>query len=450
MGPSRGRVAVHVRTMAHGLLFDSVSARRLELIMSGLLSVLDTVMWGVITFSILVVMHEGGHFLAARAFGVKVHEFMIGLPGPSLRFHAKDVDWGITAVPLGGYVRIAGMEPGPEDPLIGETLVAVRDHGISEPHALGRYLGVDEDRAQALLITVEDWKAVSRDTDDRLVLSVDGDTSALSATELADRARSVTYRGQSTWKRVTILSAGVLVNLLTAILTFTVFLSVWGYYEVTTTIDNVDPGTPAEAAGILPGDTLITMDGDEVGSWVEFQTAMAATKPAQTITLGLERAGEVIEVDVTLADREGHGFVGVGPRPVKVDPTVLQSLGKSLEMSRDTFVVVLGLFDPSRFAGTVEKFTGPVGLFDQAKQAAHAGPIDFAYLIAAVSLSLGIINILPLPPLDGGKVVLEFVERIAGRPLSRNVSLGLSTVGAVLLFSLIGYLTFMDIGRLAG
>ncbi len=77
-----------------------------------------------------------GHFLAARAFGVKVHEFMVGLPGPALRLHTKNMDWGVTAVPLGGYVRIAGMEPGAEDELLGEALVAVRDRGPLDAAAL--------------------------------------------------------------------------------------------------------------------------------------------------------------------------------------------------------------------------------------------------------------------------------------------------------------------------
>ena len=93
--------------------------------MSGIENGLFTIFWGVVTFSILVVLHEGGHFLAARAFGVKVHEFMIGLPGPALRLKTKKTTFGITVVPLGGYVRIAGMEPGPEDELMGPALAEI-------------------------------------------------------------------------------------------------------------------------------------------------------------------------------------------------------------------------------------------------------------------------------------------------------------------------------------
>jgi regulator of sigma E protease len=418
--------------------------------MTAALGALENVLWGVITFSILVVMHEGGHFLAARAFGVKVHEFMLGLPGPAIRYRTETMDWGITAIPLGGYVRIAGMEPGVEDPLVGETLVAVRDNGTSEPHALARELGIDEDRAQALLLTVEDWKAVSRDDTGRLALTVSGQVDGMSPAELAAAARAVTYRGQSTPRRIAILSAGVLTNLLAAILTFTVFLTIWGYYDVTTRVDTVEPGTPAAAAGLQEGDTLVALDGEPIEQWTEFQALMGVTEPGDSVVVTMDRNGSEMDFTLTLSEKEGHGYAGIGPTPVKVEPNVVQSLGKSVELTAMTFKTVLGLFDPSRFSSTVAQFTSVVGVSVRAAEAAKAGPIDYAYLIAALSLSLGIVNVLPLPPLDGGKIVLEIVERVVGRPIGRNVSLALSAVGALLLFSLIGYLTYLDITRLGG
>lgn len=418
--------------------------------MTAALGVLENVLWGVITFSILVVMHEGGHFLAARAFGVKVHEFMLGLPGPALRYHTRTMDWGITAIPLGGYVRIAGMEPGAEDPLVGETLVAVRDNGISEPHALARTLGIDEERAQALLLTVEEWKAVSRDKNGNLTLTVPGDVAQMSAPELANAARAVTYRGQSTPRRIAILSAGVVTNLVVAILTFTIFLTIWGYYDVTTRLGTIEAGTPAAAAGLREGDTLVAINGEPIEEWAEFQTLMAATEPGERVVLTVDRNGSETEVELELADRDGHGYAGIGPTPVKVEPNVFESLGKSAELTATTFRTVLGLFDPSRFSSTVSQFTSVIGVSVYAAEAAKAGPIDYAYLIAALSLSLGVVNILPLPPLDGGKIVLEVIERVLGRPIDRNLSLALSAIGALLLFSLIGYLTYLDITRLGG
>lgn len=417
--------------------------------MTAAIGAVQTAIWGILTFSILVVLHEMGHFLAARAFGVKVHEFMVGLPGPALRLHTRTMDWGVTAVPLGGYVRIAGMEPGPEDELLGSALVQVRDRGHLTVPQLGAALGVDAERAEAIAASLREWKAVREEGDGRHVLSVDGDTSGLTAEELLARARAVTYRGQSTPKRIGILAMGVVTNLLVAILTFTVVLSIWGYFELTTRVDSVTEDSPAASAGIEVGDTLVAVDGERFDSWDRFQIIMARTEPGQTIDVTLERDGASREVAVTLDDLDGHGFLGVGPTAVEVNPNVFESLRESLRYVGLVLQTIIDLFNPSTFSGTVKNFTGVVGVSVMAEQAAEAGPLSYAGLIAMLSLSLGIMNVLPIPPLDGGKILLELVERVIGRPLSRAVTLGFSAVGAVLLFSLIGYIMYLDIVRYA-
>lgn len=412
--------------------------------MTGALNVVQTAVWGILTFSILVVLHEMGHFLAARAFGVKVHEFMLGLPGPALRLHTKNMDWGITAVPLGGYVRIAGMEPGAEDELFGPALAYVRDNGPVAASQIASALGIEDERAEAIALSLAEWKALHEEKDGRFTLTVDGDVAGLTGDELLDRARSVTYRGKSTSKRIIILAMGVLTNLVVAILTFTVVLSIWGYLG-TTTVETVDGGSPAAEAGVREGDVLVSVDGEEVERWDEFQMMMAERSPGDEVTLNVERDGRDLDLRLTLGDREGHGFAGVAP--VVVRPTVLQSLGESFHYVWLVTKTIGQLFNPSTFSGTVGSLTGPVGVSVMAEEAASAGPFSYAGLIAMLSLSLGLMNLLPMPPLDGGKIVLEVVERVVGRPLSRAVTLGFSAAGALLLFSLIGYVMYQDIVR---
>lgn len=413
------------------------------------LGVADIVLWGIITFSLLVVFHEMGHFLAARAFGVKVHEFMIGLPGPALRLRTKNMTWGVTAVPLGGYVRIAGMEPGPEDPLLADALVAVRDGFAADPRSLAAHLTVPVDRAEALLTTLADWKAVEQTDGESYRFSLEGDTAHKDRSSLLDLARRSTYRGQSTPRRITILAMGVVTNLVVAILTFTVVLSVWGYYTYTTRLDSVEPGTPAAEAGLRRGDVLVAVDGTTVTAWDDFQRLMMNTEPGQSVALDVERGSERLVIDVTLAERAGHGFLGVGPTEVPVRPGVIESLGESLRLTGLVFRSILDLFNPSTFSTTVQSARGVVGVSVMAAEAAHAGALSYAALVAMLSLSLGVMNVIPLPPLDGGKIVLEIIERIMGRPLARNAVLALSSVGAVLLFSLIGYIMYADIVRIA-
>ena len=416
--------------------------------MTDSLSTIEIVIWGIITFSILVVLHEMGHFLAARAFGVKVHEFMVGLPGPAIRLHTKNMAWGITAIPLGGYVRISGMEPGPEDELLGDALVLLRDHGSLDAESLAPLLGVPFDRADAILTSLVDWKAATPHGS-RFELALDADPAGADARTLADRARATTYRGQATWKRVTILAMGVITNLTVAILTFTVVLSVWGYLAPTTTVETVGEASPAQAAGMLPGDTLIELDGEPIDSWDGFQLLMAETASGQSVTIRVDRDGARLDLDAVLDEKDGHGFLGVGPESVAVRPSVGESLVESLTLTGLVFRSILDLFNPSTFAASVEGVRGPVGISVLAAEAAAAGPLQYAGLVAMLSLSLGAMNILPLPPLDGGKIALEIVERIIRRPVSRGVALGLSAAGALVLFSLIGYIMYADIARLA-
>ncbi|TDB39944.1 MAG: RIP metalloprotease RseP [Actinobacteria bacterium] len=415
--------------------------------MGAIFGTLDVVFWGIITFSILVVLHEGGHFLAARAFGVKVHEFMIGLPGPALRLKTKNMTWGITAIPLGGYVRIAGMEPGAEDELLGAALHAVATAGKLDAADLSRVLAVPRDRAAALLATLEDWAAIVP-VDEHAYETADHVDRTADAATMLDAARSITYRGLKTWKRITVLVAGVAVNLLTAILVFTIVLSTFGTYRASQSFATIEPGSPAAIAGLQPGDTLVSLDGEALASWDEFLAAMSDTESGQTVTIGITRDGSPMSLSVTLAEKDGHGFLGVGPGAEKVRYTVFQAAGQAFTYTGMVFAAIVNFFRPSEFQQSVQSSRGVVGIAVMAADAAKAGPLDYAWLVALLSLSLGAMNILPIPPLDGGKVAVEVIERIAGRPLGRRFSLAVSAAGAVLLFSLIGYLMYADVMRL--
>lgn len=415
--------------------------------MSAVLGTLNVVFWGVVTFSILVVLHEGGHLLAARAFGVKVHEFMIGLPGPALRIKTKNMSWGITAIPLGGYVRIAGMEPGAEDELLGNALHAVATAGPLDASTLAQALAIPRDRATALLTTLEDWAAIVPVDEHAYEAAASVDRSADAVTML-DAARATTFRGLKTWKRITVLVAGVAVNLITAILTFTIVLSAFGAYRASQEFATVQPSSPAAAAGLRPGDKLVSLNGTKIESWDTFLTMMSTTHAGDKVTLGIVRDKAPMTVTATLQDKGGHGFLGVGPGAEKVRYTVAQAAGQAFTYTGMVFAAIVNFFRPSTFAQSVEGSRSVVGISVMAADAAKAGPLDYAWLIALLSLSLGAMNILPIPPLDGGKVAIEVIERIAGRPLGRRLSLAVSAAGAMLLFSLIGYLMYTDVMRM--
>jgi regulator of sigma E protease len=412
---------------------------------------ISTILWGVLTFSILIVLHEGGHFLAARAFGVKVHEFMVGLPGPAIRFRSKrsGTAFGITAIPLGGYVRIAGMEPGPEDELLAPALKAATLAGRTDANRLASEIGVEVERASALLATLADWGALAPATDDEVsyLAELEADEST-DAVTLLDSARTGTYRGLSKPKRITVLSMGVLTNLLTALLVFTVVLGVWGYYTQSLTLYEVQSGSGAEQAGLLAGDRITSIGGTELEDWMMLTREISAREPGERVEVGFVREAETRNVQVTIGESEsGAPVLGVVSDVEQVNPSIGEAAMESVRLTGMVFVAIGRFFSPDTFQESVEGARSIVGITVEVANAARMGPLSYAWIVALLSLSLGVMNILPIPPLDGGKVAMEIVEAVARRPLSRRFSLGLSLSGAVLLFSLIGYLMYADVMR---
>jgi regulator of sigma E protease len=407
------------------------------------------IFWGVVTFSLLVIIHEGGHFLAARLFGVKVHEFMVGLPGPALRFRSKSsgVTYGVTAIPLGGYVRIAGMEPGAEDPLIAQALGRLVDATRMDTGTLAGELAIPRDRASALMTTLEDYGVAEQMPDWPESRSLIERGEGESDSDMLARVHKTVYRGQSPFKRITILAMGVLFNLATAILIFTVTLSVWGIPTATRTIDLVQPGSTAAKAGILVGDTVLAVNARPVSDWAKARTMISASKPGDEITLTVRRGGGERVLTGVLGSSGGKPLLGVRVSSQDVRMPPLTALTESLKWTGLVFVAVGQFFNPATFATSVGNARSVVGISYEVAAAVKAGPINYAWMVALLSLSLGVLNILPIPPLDGGKVALEIVEGLSHRIIPRKVSYGFSAAGAVLLFSLIFYLMYADIVR---
>ena len=409
----------------------------------------NVLFWGILTFSILVVIHEMGHFAAARLFKIRVHEFMVGLPGPAIRYHGKQTAYGITAIPLGGYVKIAGMEPGPEDELLPKAMKAVTDADTISADTLVSELGVDSDHAAALLYTLTDWGALkpSADNTQEYDLAIQPEMDE-DADAFFSRVRRGTYRGVPAWKRITVLSMGVIVNLLTAILVFTVVLSTWGYFTQSLTLDAVLEGEAAAAADIRAGDTLTTFAGEPVEDWMQLVPAIESHDPGDTVVVGYERDGQANEATVILGESEfGTAYLGVQASIEHVEIGVFAALGESIRWTGLVFAAIVAFFNPQTFQQSMEGARGVVGISIEAAKAVENGPLDYAWLIALLSLSLGVMNILPIPPLDGGKVVLEIIEKFRGRPLERSFTIGVSLAGALLLFSFIGYVMYADFIR---
>jgi len=406
--------------------------------------------WGILTFSVLIIIHEGGHFLTARAFGVKVHEFMIGLPGPAIRWHGPKTTYGVTAIPLGGYVRIAGMEPGPENPLLATVLAAVTLRDDANAFEVATELGLEESDVDAALIVLADWFAIEPvEGDEYRYRSRFDAADANDANALLDRARAITYRALPTWKRLVVLSSGVVMNLLAAVLVFTVVLSVWGYYPETGAVGTVSPGSAAEKAGLVVGDRLVSVDGEKVEGWQALIVLLGAHEVGDSVTIAYVRDGvKATTVAVLGAKPDGSGpLLGVGPETKLVVLSPPRAFATSFGFIGLTLKAILGYFNPDTFRVSIQHSSSVIGAAYMAADAAKSSALDYAGLFAMLSLALGVINIVPIPPLDGGKVAIEIIEKLRGRPLPTRFSVGVSVGGALLLFTLIGYLMYADVMR---
>lgn len=362
------------------------------------------------TLLVMVTIHEWGHYITARKFGIKVEEFFVGF-GPRLfSVQRGETEFGIKAILLGGYVKIAGMNPFQEVPAV-------------------------------------------------------------------DRPR--TFGAKPAWQRAIVLLAGSATHFVMGIIIFGTLIGVTGVPELQTTLEEVagevgDQPGPAAAAGLRPGDTILSIDGTVITEWSQVRTLV---QPAadRTLVFEVERGGTVIELPVTPVAVEAAvdpanpsrletvGQVGVLPAVEVIRKGPLWAAGQGVKTTGDaiwqsirgTGMVFTSIDDVFRSLGgsgerdiTEEQPVGLVGVARLAGQASSAGAIEsLVFFLGFFIVFVGVINLAPLPPLDGGHLLVLGLEKLTRRTIDpRRV---LPFAGAVLGFLLIltVALLVLDIAR---
>lgn len=391
-----------------------------------------TVFWGLVLLVILVVVHELGHFIAARKFGVRVTEFMVGMPGPNIGFERNGTRYGVTCIPLGGYNRIAGMEGGKEDPNLGRVLAYVYRQGAVDIEHVATACELSEDDAEYALIVLDGWGSINKpgrsNKTDKWCAPKTAEYELGQAREvpnpkaLLDAERAVTYRGLPCWKRLVVLFAGPLMNVALAVVLILVAFCGIGLQYATTTVDSVVDSGPAAAAGIVSGDVITSVDGTPVEYLSQINAVLKEHAVGDKIDLTVERDGQQMDVTLKAAENStGTPMIGIIAKSDRMRVGPGEAMQSAWAMMTQTVAAYANLFNPATAAETVSQSSSIVGISVMAKQAAGAGAFMFLYIMAAVSISLGIINLLPVPPLDGGKIVTEVAEKIAGRPVSTRL-----------------------------
>ncbi|HGY9626154.1 TPA: RIP metalloprotease RseP [Pseudomonas putida] len=439
-----------------------------------------------VALGVLVTFHEFGHFWVARRCGVKVLRFSVGFGTPLLRWHDRHgTEFVVAAIPLGGYVKML-------DEREGEVPPALVDQSFNRKPVRQRIAIVAAGPvANFLLALLFFWVLAMLGTQQvRPVIGAVEAGSLAASAGLAAGQEVVSIDGEPTngWSAVNLqlvrrlgesgtLKIGVIEQGGTLERQHEITLSQWlkGVDEpdpiqslglrpwrpaIAPVLAEIDPKGPAAAAGLKTGDRLLSLDGVALNDWQQVVDSVRA-RPEAKVQLRVERDGAQLEVPVTLARRgEGQasgGYLGAGVkgaewpadmvREVSYGPldAVAQSLSRTWNMS----VLTLESLKKMLFGElSVKNLSGPITIAKVAGASAQSGVGDFLNFLAYLSISLGVLNLLPIPVLDGGHLLFYLIEWARGRPLSDRVQgwgvqIGISLVIGVMLLALIN-----DLGRL--
>ncbi|HEV3479386.1 MAG TPA: M50 family metallopeptidase, partial [Gaiellaceae bacterium] len=383
----------------------------------------------ILGLAFLVLVHEAGHFYTARLVGMRPRKFYVGFPPALVKLRRNGIEYGIGAIPLGGYVKIPGMHrpaPSDVDAHFGRALEeAPQLHAPAE--RLKRLLAEgDFELAPGALIALQ-HAAQEAKLSDQVRKSLER-----GLTELADGLGMDAYWRQPAWKKIFVIGAGPGTNLLFAILAFTLLLAT-GPGRGTTTVAELESGRPAQQAGLMEGDRIVAINGERVGYVAMLEQINESEGRPLRVTV--ERDGAAVtQVVRPFRDTDGRYRIGFRPdfEPIAAHVAVWESLRLTGVVTKEIGSVLARLV---RGEGR-EEISSPIGIVRGSSSALERGYETFFWVLGLISLSLALLNLLPLLPLDGGHIAFSIVEGVRGRSVGREVYERVSVVGIALVLTL--------------
>ncbi|HSL96712.1 MAG TPA: M50 family metallopeptidase [Thermoleophilia bacterium] len=419
-----------------------------------------TLLVAILGLALLILVHEFGHFIAAKGFGMRVEKFYVGFPPAAARRRRGETEYGIGLVPLGGFCKITGMSPEEpvSDALVDELLAAVRAGSIDSTYTVAEL----EEALKRVRARVNKRIASTGALDDPDITEWRRQQ-ALLEERLAELQQpegrgDPVYWKKPVWQRNITIFAGPFMNFVAAGVILFAFILIEGTASPSLTLDRVVEGTPAAAIGLVAGDTLVSGDGVVFEEWADAQVFLqeSANKEVTLVWLPAGASeGATRSATVTLEehpDVPGSGYLGVRAgidtdRPPPWEAAWLAVTG-TYDVFRGTFQGFYMLFSGEISATGDEGAVGPVGIIDVSQDAVREG--YYPILLAFLSVNLGIINLLPLLPFDGGHILFNTVEKLKGRRIDAKVLERFAAVGVTLLILLFLFLTFSDLNRIFG
>ena len=450
------------------------------------MSALYMIVGTLVALGVLVTFHEFGHFWVARRCGVKVLRFSVGFGMPLLRWHDRQgTEFVIAAIPLGGYVKMLDEREGevPADQLdqsfnrkTVRQRIAIVAAGPIANFLLAMFffwvlamLGSEQVRPVIGAVEADSIAAKAGLAAGQEIVAIDGEpTTGWGAVNL----QLVRRLGESGTVKVVVREQDS-----TAETPRELVLDRWlqGADEpdpikslgiriwrpsLPPVLAELDPKGPAQAAGLKTGDRLLALDGQALGDWQQV-VDLVRVRPDTKIVLKVEREGAQIDVPVTLSLRgeakAAGGYLGAGVKSPEWPPSMLrevsfgplEAIGEGAKRTWTMSVLTLESLKKMLFGElSVKNLSGPITIAKVAGASAQSGVADFLNFLAYLSISLGVLNLLPIPVLDGGHLLFYLIEWARGRPLSDRVQgwgmqIGISLVIGVMLLALVN-----DLGRL--
>ncbi|VKF91431.1 metallo protease [Streptococcus pneumoniae] len=416
-------------------------------------------MFGILTFilvfGIIVVVHEFGHFYFAKKSGILVREFAIGM-GPKIFAHiGKDgTAYTIRILPLGGYVRMAGWGDDTTEIKTGTpvSLTLADDGKVKRINLSGKKLDQTALPMQVTQFDFEDKLFIKGLVlEEEKTFAVDHDATVVEAdgTEVRIAPLDVQYQNATIWGKLITNFAGPMNNFILGVVVFWVLIFMQGgVRDVDTNQFHIMPQGALAKVGVPETAQITKIGSHEVSNWESLIQAVETEtkdKTAPTLDVTISEKGSDKQVTVTPEDSQGRYLLGVQPG-VKSD--FLSMFVGGFTTAADSALRILSALKNLIFQPDLNKLGGPVAIFKASSDAAKNGIENILYFLAMISINIGIFNLIPIPALDGGKIVLNILEAIRRKPLKQEIETYVTLAGVVIMVVLMIAVTWNDIMRL--
>ena len=409
----------------------------------------------ILVFGIIVVVHEFGHFYFAKKSGILVREFAIGM-GPKIFAHiGKDgTAYTIRILPLGGYVRMAGWGDDTTEIKTGTpvSLTLTDDGKVKRINLSGKKLDQTALPMQVTQFDFEDKLFIKGLVlEEEKTFAVDHDATVVEAdgTEVRIAPLDVQYQNATIWGKLITNFAGPMNNFILGVVVFWILIFMQGgVRDVDTNQFHIMPQGALAKVGVPETAQITKIGSHEISNWESLIQAVESEtkdKTAPTLDVTISEKGSDKQVTVTPEESQGRYLLGVQPG-IKSD-FVSMFVG-GFTTAADSALRILSELKNLIFQPDLNKLGGPVAIFKASSDAAKNGIENVLYFLAIISINIGIFNLIPIPALDGGKIVLNILEAIRRKPLKQEIETYVTLAGVVIMVVLMIAVTWNDIMRL--